>query len=155
MSGFTTAFPNSLKGELPQAIHNFANGGDTFKVALGKGSPVGTYDATTTNYSALVSNGDEVPNGASYTTGGFAWTNGQNITPTVDNGSHSAYWQWSVNPQWLGLTAVTLGCLLYTSSKANRCVGVFSFGTVQSPTSQDFTLLLPVNAPGTALIRIE
>src|SRR5215831_15029055 len=108
MAGFTTAFPTSLKGELPTATHNFTQtSGDVFKCALGIGTPAGTYGAATANYSDLTGNSDEVPNGAGYATGGFAWTAAQNITPAT--GSAHSYWSWSVNPSWSAATFSTSG----------------------------------------------
>jgi len=154
MGGFTTAFPNSLKGELPQAIQDFSLGGDQFKVALGIAAPAGTYDNDTFNYSQLVAASDELPNGSGYTTGGFAFTAAQNITPITDNITNIAYWQWSVNPQWTSLTANTLGCIIYNNSKTGRVVYIGNFGSVQSVIGSTLTLILPVNAPATALLSL-
>ena len=48
MAGYTTAMPTSFKVEVLQGLHNFTQtSGNDFKVALGKASPTGTYDATT------------------------------------------------------------------------------------------------------------
>jgi hypothetical protein len=153
MSGFTTAFPTSLKSELAQALHNFiTTTGDVFKCALGVAIPVGTYNADTTNYSELVANGDEVPNGSGYSTGGFAFTAGQNITPQSAGGR--GYWSWSANPQWLAATLSTSGCMIYNSSKSNRVVYVGGFAGVQSPVAQTLNLVMPVNAPTTAILRL-
>lgn len=153
MAGFSTAFPYSFKAELPQALHDFTQTtGHVFKVALGIGSPTGTYNASTVNYSELVSNSDEVPNGSGYTTGGFAWTAGQNITPQVSAGV--AFWSWSVNPSWAAATFDTSGCLIYNSDSGNRVVYVGSFGGVQSLTAATLTLALPTNGAGTSIINI-
>ncbi len=153
MAGFTTAFPTSAKVELPTATHNYTTTtGNVFKVALGIASPVGTYGAATTNYSNLTGNSDEVPNGSGYTTGGFAWTAAQNITPTSTG--TTSFWQWSVNPSWTVATFSTTGCIIYNSSASNKAVYVGSFGGTQSVTSGTLTLVLPTNDATNALLRL-
>lgn len=155
MAGFTTAFPTSEKLELATATHNFTiTTGNVFKVALGKAtaSIVGTYGAATTNYSDLTGNSDELPNGSGYTTGGFAWTAAQNITPQTSG--TTSYWQWSVNPSWTSSTFTTSGCLIYNSSASNKCVYVGSLGGDQTVTSGTLTLVLPTNDASNALLRL-
>lgn len=153
MAGFTTAMPTTYKGELGQALHNHTTTtGNVFKIALGIASPAGTYGAGTTNYSDLTGNSDEVPNGSGYTTGGFAWTAAQNITPATSG--TTAYWQWSVNPSWTSATFSSSGCIGYNSSSSNRAVYVGSFGGTVSVTSGTFTLVLPTNNNSSALLRI-
>jgi hypothetical protein len=155
MSGFTTAFPTSLKGELPRGMHDFTNNtGHVFRVALGKGTPAGTYGAGTTNYSNLTGNGDEVT-GPGYTTGGFAWTPSQNITPQIDLPSASSCWSWAVNPQWTGATFNTSGCIIYNNSQGNAAVYVGSFGGSQVLSAAALTLILPTNAPGSSILALE
>ena len=153
MAGFSTAFPSSFKSELPQALHNFtASTGNDFKCALGIASPAGTYGPATTNYSNLTGNSDEVPNGSGYTTGGFDFTAANNITPAVSG--TAAIWSWSANPSWTSATFSTSGCIIYNASASNRAVYVGSFGS-QSVTSATFTLILPVNAVGTAILQLS
>ena len=154
MAGFTTAFPTSAKGELPQAIHNFtASTGHIFYCALGKASPTGTYGAATTNYSNLTGNSDEVANGSGYTTGGFAWTAAQNITPLTSG--TGAYWQWTVNPSWTVASFSTVGCIIYNSSASNKAVYVGSFGGTETVTSGTLTLVQPTNGVGTSMLQLN
>lgn len=153
MAGFTTAMPTSFKAELPQAIHNFTTTtGHVFKVALGIASPTGTYGAATTNYSNLTGNSDEVPNGSGYTTGGFAFTAAQNTTPSTSG--TTAFWTWSVNPNWTSATFATSGTIFYNSSASNQAVYVGSFGGTISVSSGTLTLTLPSNTNTTAILRI-
>ncbi len=153
MAGYTTAFPTSAKGELPQAIHNFTEStGNVFKIALGIASPTGTYGAATTNYSNLTGNSDEV-SGTGYTAGGFAWTAAENITPATSG--TGAYWQWSVNPSWTGASFSTGGCIGYNSSETNRAVYVGSFGGTQTVTDGTLTLVQPTNSEGTSLLQLN
>jgi hypothetical protein len=154
MAGITTAMPTSFKSELPQAIHNFTiTTGNVFKIALAKVGVAGTYGAATTNYSDLTGSSDEVASGGGYTTGGFAWTAAQNITPL--NSGTGAYWQWSVNPSWTSATFSTIGCIIYNSSASNRAVYVGSFGGTQTVTAGTLTLVQPTNGVGTSLLQIN
>lgn len=153
MSGTTTAFPTSFKGELPQALHNFTTTtGNVFKMALVKVSPTGTYGATTTNYSDLTGNSDET-SGTGYSAGGFAWTAAQNTTPATSG--TGAYWSWSVNPSWTSASFSATGCIIYNSSASNRAVYVGSFGGTQTVTSGTFTVVLPTNAVSTSILQIN
>lgn len=154
MAGFTTAVPTSFKGELPQAIHNFTiTTGHVFKAALGIATPAGTYNAATTNYSSLTGASDEVPNGSGYTTGGFAWTAAQNITPATSG--TGAFWQWSINPSWTSASFSTSGCIIYNSSASNKAVYVGSFGGTQTVAGGTLTLLQPTNGVGTSLLQLN
>jgi hypothetical protein len=135
------------------AGQNLTITGDTFKIALGKAGVTGTYGASTTNYSNLTGNSDEVANGNGYTTGGFAWTPAQNIQPAFS--STQTYWSWSVNPSWTGATLSTDGCIIYNSSSNGRAVYVGSFGGTQTVTAGTLTLLLPTNGPGTSLLQLN
>jgi hypothetical protein len=154
MAGFTTAMPTSLKGELPQAIHNFTiTSGHVFKCALGKVTPTGTYGAASVNYSDLTGNSDEVASGGGYTTTGFAWTAAQNITPATSG--TGSYWQWSVNASWTSATFSTVGCIIYNSSASNKDVYVGSFGGTETVTSGTLTLVQPTNGVGTSLLQLN
>lgn len=152
MGSFATSFPTSFKAELPQALHNFTQtSGNVFKMALGKTAPTGTYGAATTNYSNLTSNSDEV-SGTGYTAGGFVWTAAQNITPAVSG--TSATWSWSVNATWTGATFSTTGCIIYNSSQAGQAVYVGDFGGTQSVAAGTFTVILPANTVGNAILQL-
>lgn len=149
---FVTAFPNSFKGELPRSIHSFvSNTGDLFNLALGVGQPSIDYGLNTTNYSDMTSHNDEVQ-GVGYTTGGFHWEVSQNISP--QNVTSRTYWSWSVNPFFKNAFFSTSGCLIYNLSKGNKVVYVGSFRGIVSLANQDFTLVLPVNAPSTSILRL-
>ncbi len=152
MAGVTTAFPSSFKAELPQGLHSFVTtSGNVFKVALIKAGPSGTYGAASTNYSDITGNSDEVT-GTGYSAGGFPFTAAQNITPAVSG--TSATWSWSTNPAWTGATFSTDGCMFYNSTNGNRAVYVGSFGGTQSVSAGTFTLVLPANTVGNAILQL-
>lgn len=149
----TTAFPLSLQAEMPQGIHDFTDGADQFMLALIVAIPTGDYDEETTNYSELVANGDEVPNGTGYVTGGYAFDPTDNITPALHG--TAATWQWSVDPEFDLATFSTSGCLIYNASKGNRAVYVGSFGGVFTLINQMLILHMPANGQVTALLRVR
>ena len=66
--------PFSFKGELMSGTHNFANGGDAFKIALYTSSA--SLDASTTAFTTS----NEVSDSGSYSSGGGSLTS---VTPTT------------------------------------------------------------------------
>ena len=151
MAGFTTAMPTSFKVEILTATHNFtASTGDTFKLALGKGSAslVGTYGAATTNYSDLTGNSDELANGSGYTTGGNTLTS---VTPVADGTTAVCDFD---NTTWSSATFTTSGGIIYNSSASNAACAVLSFGGDQQVSSGDFQIQFPAAAAATAIILI-
>jgi hypothetical protein len=45
-------------------------------------------------------------------------------------------------------------CLLYNATQSNKAVAVYTFGS-QSVTASNFTLTMPANAAGTALLQLS
>jgi len=137
----TQAFCTSAKVNALAAI---TSAGDTLKAALYVATA--TVDSTTTAYSAT----NEV-SGTGYTAGGATVTNG---TAATSSGT-TAYWTPSANISWTTVTLATaFDCvLLYNSTQSNRSISVHTFGS-QTVTAGNFTLTMPSNAAGTALVRI-
>lgn len=146
------AMCTSFKQELLQGIHNFGVGvvraattADAFFAALFvAGSSLG---AATTAYSST----GEVA-GTGYTAGGVAvgtWN-----APTT--GSGGAYTTPTANFAWTGVTLATGfdSVLIYNQTQANRAVSVHTFGS-QTVTAGNFTITMPANAAGTALIQVN
>jgi hypothetical protein len=152
MPGFTNAMPTSFKVEILRAVHNFtASTGNTFKIALGKGSATltGTYGAATTSYSTLTGNSDEIPNGSGYTTGGNTLTS---VTPVADGTTAVCDFD---NTTWSSATFTTSGAIIYNDTAAgDPACAVLSFGGDQTVTSGDFQIQFPAPASTTAIIRI-
>ena len=147
----TQAMTTSFKGEILTATHNFgtaptrgSGAADTFKAALYL--TTATVNATTTAYSST----DEVT-GTNYTAGGVAVTN---ATPPTTSGT-TAYWTPSASITYTNVTLTTAfdAVLIYNSTQSNKAVSVHTFGS-QTITAGTFTLLMPTNAAGTALINI-
>ena len=147
----TQAMCTSFKNEILQAYHNFGTtvtragtGADTFKAALYLASA--TINASTTAYTAT----GEVT-GTNYTAGGVTVTN---ATAPTTSGT-TAYWTPSASLVYTNVTLSTAfdTVLIYNSSQSNRAVSVHTFGS-QTVTAGTFTLTMPTNAAGTALLNI-
>jgi hypothetical protein len=141
----------SFKGEILTGTHNFgaapiraASTADTFKAALFLASA--TYNATTTAYSTT----GEVT-GTGYTAGGINVTNA--TAPTT--GGTTGYWTPSASLVYTTVTLTTAfdAVLIYNSTQSNKAVSVHTFGS-QTVTAGTFTLTMPTNGAGTALINI-
>lgn len=132
---------NSFKVELFRAIHDFtASTGDTFKVALY--TSASTIGAATTVYTAT----NEAV-GTGYTAGGAALTS---VTPTL-NGITAI-----VDFADVTISTVTLTyrkALIYNSTKANRAVAVFDFGSDRVISGGNLIIQMPVPDPSSAILR--
>ena len=160
MAGITQSMATSFKVELLDAYHNFstsnparsASTADTFKMALFQGTVTGTYNATTTNYSNMTSNSDEVT-GTGYTAGGNTLT----ISNQPSSGASPATTAWLSfsNTTWTTATISSSGAMIYNSTQGGRCVCVLSFGGIVSSTAGNFTVQFPTAAASTAIIQIQ
>jgi hypothetical protein len=141
----------SYKVDQLNAIHAFgttvargSTAADSFKAALFLAS--GSLGAATTAYSTT----SEV-SGTGYTAGGVAVPN---ATAPTSSGT-TAYWTPSGSFAWTTMTASGFDtCLLYNSTQANKAVAVYTFGS-QTVTASNFTLSMPANAAGTALLQLS
>lgn len=152
----TQAMCASFKAELANGFHQFGSPTivsrgsltvptvDTFKAAL--------YVATATiNKGTTVYSGTNEVSGANYNAGGV--TIGAWVAPAHDG--TSAYTTPTANFLWTNVTLATSFdcCFIYNSTQTNRAVSVHTFGA-QTVTAGNFTLNMPSNAVGTALLQI-
>jgi hypothetical protein len=132
---------NSFKVELFRAIHDFtASTGDTFKVALY--TSASTIGAATTVYTAT----NEAV-GTGYTAGGATLAS---VTPTL-NGITAI-----VDFADVTISTVTLTyrkALIYNSTKANRAVAVFDFGSDRVISGGNLIIQMPLPDPSSAILR--
>lgn len=147
----------SFKKELLNGSHNFGTQGansvrtvtttDVFKAALFLASASrGVADTVYNTTGELAGTGG-------YTQGGQAVTN----ATAPSNSGTVAIWTPSANLVWSSFTSSGSfdTMVLYNSSSTSSLeVGVFTF-SAQSITAGTFTLTMPVNASGTALIQIS
>jgi hypothetical protein len=106
----------------------------------------GSLGAGTTVYSST----NEIT-GTNYTAGGNTVTN---ATAPTSSGT-TAFWTPSASLVWNNLTQATAfdALLVYNSTQSNRAISVHNFGS-QSVTAANFTLTMPTNAAGTALLNL-
>lgn len=153
----TQAICTSFKGELLVGNHQLgsvtltsrtsltAPTTDTVKAALYLATA--TVNSTTTAYSST----NELAATGNYTAGGVTVTN---ATAPTTSGT-TAYWTPSASLTWTTLTSSgAFDCVLfYNSSQSNKAISVHTFSS-QSVTAGNFTITMPTNAAGTALINL-
>jgi hypothetical protein len=147
---------NSFKRELMNGEHQFgaptlvsrtsltAPTVDTYKAALYL--VTATINKSTTVYSAT----NEV-SGTGYSAGGVTVTNA--VAPVLS--TDTAVWTPSASIVYTTVTLSTaFDCmLLYNSTQSNKAVAVYTFGS-QTVTAGTFTLTMPANSAGTALLNL-
>jgi len=136
----TTALCTSFKKELLEAEHDFT--ADTFKLALFTNSA--SLDATTTAYSTT----NEV-SGTGYTAGGATLTT---VAPTTSG--TTAFVDFN-DVSFSNSTITARGALIYNSSKSNKAVAVYDFGSDQTTSNATFTVTIPTANASDAVVRIE
>lgn len=133
----------SFKQELLQGIHDFtASTGDTFYLALYQSSA--NLDSSTTAYTA---SGEA--SGTGYTAGGAALTS---VTPVLSGTTAICDF---ADVSWSVATLTARGALLYNSTKANRAVAVFDFGSDRISTASTFAISFPSATASDAVIRLS
>jgi hypothetical protein len=145
----TTAMCNTFKQELLGGVHDLDT--DTLKVALIKDSPTGTYGNGTTNYSEL---GSDEAVGTNYTAGGQEL---DSAAISIPSGSNTAIVDFD-DEVFANLTISADGAIIYNSSKSDKAIAVFNFGSTVTSTSGDFTVVFPGGSSpdgSNAVIRIS
>ena len=137
----------SFKKQLLEGVHDFrVTGGDTFKLALY--TDLASFDASTTEYTAV----NEVPDSGSYAAGGGTLVG---IDPTTFGTTAFVDFE---DLTFTGATITARGALIYNSTPVhtytNPAVAVLDFGFDVTVTAGNFTVMLPLPAASTALIRI-
>ena len=138
--------PDAFKSELLSGTHNFASGGNTFKIAL----YVTTLGPPYTTSSTVYSTDNEVSSsGTGYTTGGQALDSQAVSVP----GSNTAVVDFA-NEVFSDVTLTSLGAAIYNSTNGNKLCLVIDFGGDKVATSGDFTIQFPAVSASTAIIRV-
>jgi len=143
----TQAIANAFKKQLLEGDHNFAFGGDKFKLALYNSSA--TLNSATTSYTTT----QEVGDSGSYSAGGGALVQ---PNPSTSIASGVAI----VDFNDLSFTSATItarGALIYNTSSAttNAAVAVLDFGSDKTSTSGTFTVVFPAFTTSAAILRIS
>lgn len=135
----TTAVCTSFKNELAQGVHNFTT--DSFKLALYTNNA--NLDESTTQYTA---SGEVV--GQGYVSGGKAVNN---LSVSISGSTILMDFDDIV---WTNASFTTRGALLFNTSKSNKAVAVWNFGSDKSAAGTDFTIIVPSATVGSAILRI-
>ena len=138
--------PDAFKSELLSGTHNFASGGDSFKIAL----YVTTLGPPYTTSSTVYSTDNEVSSsGTGYTTGGNTLDSQAVTVP----GSNTAVVDFA-NEVFSDVTLTSLGAAIYNTDASNKLCLVIDFGGDKVATSGDFTIQFPLPTAGAAIIRV-
>ena len=144
---------NSFKKELLEGKHDFANGGDTFKIALFTSSA--SLGATTTAYSTS----NEITNtsGSAYVAGGQALT-GQSVTGS--GSATTAFVDFSNNPQWTSASFTANGAMIYNTttdggSGTTNAVCILAFGADFTASNGTFTITFHAADTTNAILRLS
>ena len=144
------AMCTSFKQELMLGTHNFATGGNAFKIALyaegggGKSSTTATLGAATTAYTTT----GEVANSGSYAAGGGTLTK---VAPTTSG--TTAFTDFA-DISFTTATITAMGALIYNDTNGDKAVAVLDFSTNKTSTSGTFTVQFPTADASNAIIRI-
>ena len=142
----TTAMCNTFKQELLGGVHDLDT--NSLKVALIKASPSGTYGAATANYSDVTGNSDEA-SGTNYSAGGQVLD-----SASITLSGTTAFVDFA-DEVFANLTISADGAIIYNSSKSNKAIAVFDFGSTVTSTAGDFTVVFPAANASNAVIRIS
>ena len=138
--------PDAFKLELLSGTHNFADGGNTFKIAL----YVTTLGPPYTTSSTVYSTDNEVSSsGTGYATGGQTLDSQAVSVP----GSNTAVVDFA-NEVFPSVSLTSLGAAIYNSTNSNKLCLVIDFGGDKVATSGDFTIQFPAAAASTAIIQV-
>lgn len=133
----------SFKSEILRAVHNFATGGNTFKLALYTNSA--SFTAATTAYTTT----NEVPASGSYVAGGGTLTK-----LGVSTSGTTALTDFS-DLSFTTATITARGALIYNDTAiGDPTVAVLDFGSDKTSTSGTFTIVFPAATATGAIIRI-
>ena len=127
--------PFSFKGELMSGTHNFANGGDTFKIALYTSNPY-----TTSSTVALTTN--EVSSGGGSNYARKDLTSQAVVATTATTSVDFADVTWGAATTGAATFSAAFAAIFNSSDSDKLCV-VLDFGGTKTATNGDFTVSFP------------
>jgi len=135
--------PDAFKSELLSGTHNFANGGNSFKIALY--TDISGYSTSSTAYTT---SNEVSSSGTSYTAGGNALD-----SQAVAVASNTAFVDFA-DEVFSSVTLSAVGAVIYNDTNSDKLVVVLDFGGTKTATNGDFTIQFPAAGASTAIIRI-
>lgn len=137
----TQTLTTSFKLELLEAVHDFTS--DVFKLAVYTSSAILGADT-------LVYTSSNEVTSAGYTAGG------QVLTGVIVTAASGVAYVTFNNLTWSNVTFTARGALIYNSTKGNKSVAVYNFGTDQTAGALNvFNIAMPNDTADEALIRIS
>ena len=134
--------PFSFKGELMSGTHNFASGGDGFKIALYTSNP---YDTSSTV--ALTTNEVSSAGSSNYVRKDLA---SQAVVATTA----TTYVDFA-DVTWSSATFSAAFAAIYNDDKSDKLCVVLDFGGTKTATNGDFTIVFPdPSTPANAIISL-
>ena len=135
--------PFAFRGELFTGTHNFASGGDSFKLALYTSNP---YDTSSTVY--VVTN-EVSSSGTNYTAAGNALTGNAVVAATAVASCDFA------DTTWTTATITATHAALYNDDQGDKLCVVLDFGGSFTCTNGTFKVSFPdPSTPGDAIISM-
>ena len=128
--------PFAFRGELFSGTHNFASGGDSFKLALYTAQP---YTTSSTVYSAT---SEVSASGTNYTTTGNALTGNAVVATTAVASTDFA------DSTWSSATFTAAFGAIYNDDQSDKLCVVLDFSGTKTCTNGTFTVSFP--SPSTA-----
>jgi hypothetical protein len=137
----TQTLTTSFKLELLEAVHDFSS--DVFKLAV-------YTSAADLGADTLVYTSSNEVTSAGYTAGG------QVLTGVIVTAASGVAYVTFDNLTWSNVTFTARGALIYNSTKGNKSVAVYNFGTDQTAGALNvFNITMPNDTADEALIRIS
>ena len=135
--------PFSFRGELFTGTHNFASGGDSFKIALYTANP---YTTSSTVYSAT---SEVSASGTNYTTTGNALSGN-----AVASGTAVASCDFD-NEEWTSASFTAAYAAIYNDDQGDKLCVVLDFSGSKTASSGTFKITFPsVTTPADAIISM-
>jgi len=138
--------PFAFRGELFSGTHNFASGGDSFKIALY--TTISGYSTASTTY--LTANEVSSGGGSGYTTGGKVLG-----SQAVASGTAVASVDFA-DSSIASATFSAAGAAIYNDDKSDKLCVVLDFGGTKTATNGTFTIAFPdPTTPANAIISMS
>ena len=134
--------PFSFKGKLLSGTHNFANGGDSFKIALYTSNPYSTSSTVADNTNEVSSAGSSNYVRKALTSQAVA---ASTATSSVD----------FADVTWSSATFSAAFAAIYNDDQGDKLCVVLDFGGTKTATNGDFTVSFPdPSTPSNAIISL-
>jgi len=138
----TSVVCNVFKTDVLKGVHNFTNGGNTFKLSMYTSSA--TLGKSTTSFTT-----DNQVSSSGYSSGGKALVS---TTPALS--TNTAVCDFA-NLSFVGVSLTARGALIYNdTASGDPAVAVLDFGGDKTATSGTFTIQFPTADASNAILRI-